>query len=76
VSFHRPVSVYDLSSRRHLTTTVAVLAFAIVGALSAILIRGGAAQADVSIVELGSRCHDASLKRHSELPTIQHRAAA
>jgi hypothetical protein len=58
VSFRRPVSVYDSSSRRYLTTAVAVLAFAIVGALSAILIRSGApAQADVSIMDLRKSLH-------------------
>jgi len=52
VSFRWPVSVYESSSafKRQLTIAVVVLVLAIVGSLSAILLRSGAAaQADVSM---------------------------
>src|SRR5215470_12253892 len=53
LSFRRPDSSYNSSSRRHLSTTVVVLAVAIVGSLSAILLRtSAAAHTDSAIVDL------------------------
>jgi hypothetical protein len=54
VSFRETVSISkSSSSKRHLTTTVVVLALAIVGSLGAILLRTSAvARADSIVVEL------------------------